>query len=264
MAKVLRINSREYKLILSADRFADREGGIEALRDLVRLLTGKLDADMEDQSELEVRRTYYLDTPARHLRQAGYALRVRFEEEDGKYKLALKHRAADRYLVGAKDLSSREDEDKLKFEEDILPAFRSVFSQSNSIWFESLPKLENLNDAAEIYPGLGDLEVPGETPLAKVNDFEAHEVFCKLCKVKFGKKPKAKLGLSFWYLTPDDRWPLIAECAFDYGNKEQNDDSFPTPVVQGANDLFRALQGQPGWFDLNATTKTRYVYEGLA
>ena len=261
-SKVRGITSREYKLILSADRFAKRRKGTTALRDLVRRLAQGLGADLEDQDEEEIRRTFYLDTAAFQLRRAGYALRVRFEEAEGKFKIALKHRDPDRYLAASKHLSSPRPDDRKKFEEDILPPFRSVFSQSNSLKLKDLPKLEDLKDAEILFPGLGALGLPGKTELVRVNGFEAHEVFCKLCKVKFGKKPKVKVGLSFWYLTPEDRWPLIAECAFDYD--ADNGDDFPIHVVEGATRLFRALQGQPGWFNFDATTKTRYVYEGIS
>ena len=261
--RILGVTSREYKLILTSDRFADRHGGAAALRQLVRLLVERLDARIDDQDEEEIRKTYYLDTAAFHLRRAGFALRIRFEKDDGKYKISLKHRTPDRYLASSKDLTSPgHEESGAKFEEDILPLFRSVFSQSNSLWFNELPKLKHLGDAAKLFPGLGSLSVSKKTDLAKVNKFKAHEVFRKLCKVKFGNRPKVKMGLSFWYYTQEDRWPLIAECAFDYDTNAG--DRFPIHVVEGANQLFRSLQSQPGWFNFQATTKTRYVYEGLS
>lgn len=261
----LAIGSREYKLILAPDRFADRSAGAAALRDLVHLLVAKLDLEIEDQEEEEIRRTYYLDTAAGHMNRAGYAFRVRFEESKNEFKIALKHRTPDRYLAASKDVTSpKQEKGSAKFEEDILPPFHSMFSQSNSLWYGKLPKLDDLDDAAKLFPGLKSLDAPNKTKLAKVNGFAAREVFRKLCTLKFkknNKKKKVKMGLSFWYHTPADRWPLIAECAFDY-EADQGDD-FPLPVVEGTNQLFKALQNQPGWFNFDATTKTRYVYDGL-
>ena len=257
------VTSREYKLILVPDRFADRRGGAAALRDLVHLFAERNGAKVEDQGGEELRRTHYLDTKAHHLRDAGFALRVRFEDDQGQYKVSLKHRTSDRYLAASKNVrSAKPKDDDPKFEEDILPPFRSVFSRSNSRWFDELPKLKDIGDAVQLFPGLSALEAPKEAELETVNSFEAHEVFRKLCKVKFKKGRKAKVGLSFWYHTPEDRWPLIAECAFDYDTDDG--DEFPIPVVEGANQLFGFLQNQPGWFNFDATTKTKYVYEGLS
>jgi len=257
------IMSREYKLILASDRFADRHGGAAALADLVHIFAERADAEVDDQDDVELRRTYYLDTNAHHLKDAGYAMRVRFEDDQLKYKVLLKHRTPDRYLAASKDVRSADPkDDDPKFEEDILPPFKSVFSRSNSRWFDELPKLDDLGDAADLFPGLAALDAPKKAALKKVNGFEAHEVFRKLCKVKFDKGLKAKVGLSFWYHAPDDRWPLIAECAFDYDTKK--DDAFPVDLVEGANRLFGFLRNQPGWFNFDATTKTRYVYDGLS
>jgi len=258
-----KITSREYKMILSSDRFDDREKGISEFMDIVRLLADQLGARVEERDSVEVRRTSYLDTPAFHLDQAGFALRIRFEEDDGRYKIALKHRTPDRYLAASKDVTSpRHAKNGAKFEEDILPKFRSLFSQSNAIWFDDLPKLDTFGRLAKLFPGLKDLEIDTKERLVTVNGFEAHEVFHKLCKLKFETKPNVKLGLSFWYHTPDSEWPLIAECAFDY--ETEKGDDFPVPVIEGTNRFFSLLQNQPGWFNLNATTKTRYVFDGLS
>ena len=123
-----------------------------------------------------------------------------------------------------------------------------------------MPEFKELGDAADLFPGL-DRIAPKKTGIEKVNGFEAHETFRKLCRVKLGIKQKLNVGLSFWYNTREDRWPLVAECAFDF-SADKGDD-FPCKTVCGANQLFELLQKQSGWFNLGATTKTAYAYEGL-
>lgn len=260
---MLGIKTREYKLILASDRFADRQAGETAFRHLLHFLVGKLDAEIDDQDEEETRRTCYLDTLAFDLQRAGFTLRVRFEEAQDEFKISLKHRAPDRYLAASQDVTSRKQkDDELKFEEDILPPFRSIFSRSNSLWFKKLPELRKFGDAVTLFPALKPF-ASQKTKLAKVNDLEAHEIFRKLCRIQIGEKQKQRLsvGLSYWYNAPGDIWPLVAECAFDCSTKKGDD--FPLPVVEGANRLFRALQQQPGWINLGATTKTAYAYENL-
>ena len=52
---------------------------------------------------------------------------------------------------------------------------------------------------------------------------------------------------------------MIAELAYDC--EAETGDDFPLAVVEGAGRLYMSLQQQPGWFDLAATTKTRFAYE---
>lgn len=258
------ITSREYKLILSADRFRDRSFGSEALQEVAVLLLEKNGARVKTQSAEETRRTWYLDTADFDLRHAGYILRIRYEDEDRKYKIALKHRTRDRLLAGDADVSSTAPKDKPKFEEDLLPPFRSIFSRSNAFKDRTLPDLDTVKDAEDVFPGLKKLAIPGKTKLEKVNGFEAQEIFRKLAKAEFDKDTEVKIGLSFWYpqgSKTDRQWPLIAECAFDFDAEKKG--NFDLKTVRGANGFFRSLQNQPGWLNLAGTTKTRFAYEGM-
>lgn len=270
-----RIKSREYKLILSASRFADRNIGIDAFRDLVVSLLEQQGADVKTQSSEEIRRTWYIDTPGFQLRRSGYVLRIRHQGTDRKeYKITLKRRSPDRYLAASADVfSSRRKKDSPKFEEDILPVFRSMFSKSNSRISDREPTFQTVSDAAQLFPGLKNLGIGKKTRLQKVNGFEAHEFFRKLAKARFGNDMKIKLGLSFWYQSrhrSKRQWPLIAECAFDYEAAPDGDDpdcigdDFPLATLRGSKTLFASLQNQHGWFDPAGTTKTRYAYEGQA
>ena len=259
----LGVRSREYKLILASDRFQDRRNGVIALRSVIGVLLQNSDCTIEDQGTEEMRRTYYVDTPQFDMRSQGFALRVRFErDEQKKYKIALKHRTPDRYIAASKGLHSTKEKSVMKFEEDILPPFRSIYSQSNSCRTKTVPKLKRFGDAVKLFPGLGTLKVNEDVKIGRVNEFEVQEVFHKLCKIRFGDHPSVKLGLSFWYQKIDDHWPLIAEFAFDYSS--DHGDLFPIPVVEETNRFFRSLYRQPGWFNLDATTKTRYAYQMFA
>lgn len=254
------IGSREYKLILNSGRFSDRGQGVAALQGVVCRLAETAGADTERQQKEERRRTHYLDTTEFHLRRSGFVVRVR--EEDGpEFKISLKHRTPDRYLAAAKDLRSSDKDDEPKFEEDILPPFHSVFSQSNSLRSGDEPKIPDVGALVGMFPGLKSQNLPARTTLEVVNHFRPVEVFVKLCKLKFDDGPKIKCGLGFWYHSDNDVWPLIAELAYDY--ETDHGDDFPLATVDGANCLFKSLQSQPGWFDLGESTKTRFAYEAM-
>jgi hypothetical protein len=257
------ITSREYKLILNSARFLDRGAASSAFQDLAGFLAGRLGGEIKRQDKEEERRTTYLDTADFSLRAAGYAFRVRFEADDDTHKLTLKYRDPDLILAEAASIETADwlNAD-IKFEEDLMPPFRSVFSRSSAVRFDDEPDTSSLEKAAEIFPALAALGLPDDTKLTIVNGFAPTEIFRKLCKIDFGTADPVKLGLSFWYAGDTATWPLIAECAFDF---EWNADQqhFDLDQVRHANDLFRLLQKQPGWFDAEATTKTRYAYEGL-
>jgi hypothetical protein len=262
------IKSREYKLILASDRFADRPKGAQAFLDIVGRFAYRAAKKFDKQFKIECpeeekRSTWYIDTADRHLDRAGFMLRVRHEEVDGQYKTAIKHRSVDRYIAASKNVSiSRKQKKTEKFEEDILPPFRSLFSRSNSVRLKNRPELNNFSDAVALFPGLRSL-ADDDTLLEKPNGFVAREVFVKLCTLQFDKgEPEVKVGLSFWYRHEDDHCPVIAECAFDYQTKKGDD--FPPATVEKSKCLFDFLQRHPDWFNPKATTKTRFVYDGAS
>lgn len=276
------VTSREYKLMLSTDRFQDRGPGIGLFFDLIKFLVDKAGGEItERQHEEERRLTSYFDTPELALRQAGYSLRLRDERAGGgKLGVNLKYRASDRYLSAAQDLSSTGEKDDPKFEEDILPPFVSKFSNSNSVKFKEDPGLSTVGKLTALFPGLGGLDLDKDVPVRKINNFTAVEIVRKLCKFKFGGEPELKAGLSFWYLEGGERgWPLVGEFSFDYDEPNGRDDAdkdkpkikddadkleqYPTTTVEGANRLFAALQGQAGWFNPSGTTKTAFALEVL-
>lgn len=260
------ITSREYKLVLRPEHFASREAGAAHIWSLVTYLATMYGGEIDEpQDKEEMRQTQYWDTPLFGLRHHGYALRLR---QDDEYKLTLKYRGRDRYVAAERDLSSPV-KSKSKFEEDILPSYRN-FSQSTSVEEEDAPKLTIFADAINYFPGLGQLPIPAETPLQLVNNFNAYEVARWIGKLRFDETATVKVCLSFWY--PSDSYsgiPLIAELSFDYDLPNRKKlkagqlESYPLPLVEGANSLFTALQKQSAWVDMNGTTKTAFAYEGF-
>ena len=256
------VTSREYKIMLTANRFKDRSQGAEEFRNLIAfLITKEGGTVIEKQNKEERRQTSYLDTPQFALRQNGFSLRLR-EEEDG-FQINLKYRDADRYVSASKDLSSS-GEGKIKFEEDIIPPFTSKFSHSNSIEKTIMPPLALMKDVTSLFPGLKKLDVDENTPIKTANNFKAIEVTRKLCKFQFGDTETVKASLSFWYLLAEKDWPLVTEFSFDYDARVAGElESYSPAVVAGASGLFRSVLNQAGWLDLTTTTKTAFALELL-
>ena len=269
------VTSREYKLILNADRFKDRFEGTQTFWNLLKFLVAKQGGQIhQEQDEEKVRRTWYLDTPGLDFRRRQFVLRVREEvdEPNKKFKATLKYRAPDRYISAGQNLSTTAQKSKTKFEEDILPPFTSKFSHSTSVKYKKTPDLAHIERVASLFPGVAALNIATGTPVEKVNGFEANEIARWVGQLKFEREPLVKLCLSFWYLIGTEivkELPLIVEFSFDYDAAEETHDDpsqleqFPSPVVTGAYRLFKTLQRQSDWIKSNATTKTAYAYEAL-
>ena len=265
----LQLTSREYKLMLNADRFQDRNQGSQIFLGLIEFLIKKEGGRIiEVQNKEERRQTSYLDTFELALYQNGFALRLREESKtDGGFQINLKYRAPDRYISASQDLSSPAG-DQTKFEEDIMPPFISKFSHSTTVETNKTPDLSNMEKVASFFPGLRRLDIDGNVGVRTVNEFKAAEVVRKLCKFQFGEPPTIKACLSFWYLTDENTWPLVGEFSFDYdaidsGTGRDRLETYPSAVVEGTNRFFRALQSQASWLDLNRTTKTAFALEGI-
>ena len=258
------VTSREYKLMLNAHRFKDRQQGAEEFLEIITSLIEKEGGEFKTQKDEDKRQTSYLDTPQFALRQNGFSLRLR-EEKPDEFQINLKYRDADRYASAGKDLSASSG-GKIKFEEDILPPFVSKFSHSNSIKRAERPTLNVIKEVTALFPGLKELGIDENTPVTTANKFTALEITRKLCKFQFEKTEELKASLSFWYLLKDTHWPLVAEFSFDYdlANKVEGQlESYSPAVVKGASAFFRSVQNQGGWLDLTPTTKTAFALEAL-
>ncbi len=268
----LYITSREYKLMLEANRFQNRAKGVAAFWAMVNCLIEKtptandINPGSTDTPKKE-RLTWYLDTPAQSLNKNNFVLRLREEEEEGEtfYKVTLKYRSPDRFISAAPNLECTKAGSKTKFEEDVVPFFSSKFSHSTSIELDKLPLLQTIGDVVKLFPGIKDLKLPQDVRIKTVNGFTAHELVYHPGKFYLGKdneRTKIKCALSFWYLlSKKDRYPLVAEFSFDYDRDER--EGFPLTVAQGSKYLFTALQKQSGWLNPDATTKTAYAYSGF-
>ena len=263
------ISSREYKLILNADRFKDRQSGTEAFWELIERLVEKLGGKSEKKSKEEERQTYYLDTVGLVLYQQGFILRVREEQPDVS-KITLKYRHADRYLSASQDLSAT-DKGDCKFEEDILANAISKFSHSVSIKKKKPWSLENeiktLDDVIKLFPGLKVLDSCNNAKVRIVNDFKVHEIACKLGYIDFDNgQTEIKAVLNFWYLDKKDRFPLVVEFSFGYADLTKESvpnqlEQFPIEVVEKTYLWFKTLSKQMGWVSGSAMTKTSYAYQ---
>lgn len=259
------ITSREYKLILNADRFVDCQLGIDSFWQLIEFLVKRQQGRSNKDVKTKKRKTRYLDTADFQLYRQKFILRVR-KEGKNKTKITLKYRHTDRYLSASQNLSCQnlpgDATSECKFEEDILASSLSNFSHSVSIKTKSKPPVKTIDDAIALFPGLGKLGISAGTQLTIVNQFIAHEFSYNLGYLDFDNgKTKIKAILNFWYLSEQKDFPsikdfpLVVEFSFDY------DANQPLHIVEQSQHFFEALKKQVDWISQEAVTKTAYAYK---
>ena len=165
------------------------------------------------------------------LRNNVYVFRERVEVGadigDEEREVTLKFRHPDRYLSGGRNMATADGRrSKTKFEEDIKPPFRSLFSHSTKQSIKSQQRLRKMSDIAGMFPDLNktiDCFTPNET-ITAVGGFRAREVVITGSDFQIGRDPtvKAECALIVWY---DDAVSLtdlvVAEFSFRYRDKDE-------------------------------------------
>src|SRR5262245_10523202 len=134
---IMRIESREYKVIVDSSAFAELDAALSDIRDdladLARSIGLDIDVDFDVKDPKE-RSILFLDTPDHTMRLNGLLLRQRVKRKNGKTEYTLKCRSEDRYVAAGADVrAGRGFDSDAKFEEDIGVPFVSRFSRSNTV-----------------------------------------------------------------------------------------------------------------------------------
>ena len=259
-----RVDSKEYKLLLRVEQFADRTKGVNQFWSGVLGVAEQIQLPVSgSMTKLKERRVRFLDTKDFCLwKKYHFIFRERIDlESDGteekRKKVTLKYRAEDIDAAAAIDVSSttgKKREEKL--EEDISPPRVSKFSKSGSTEIKTKKKLKKVSDMADAFPVLKELPIQDKKVLT-VNGFQAHEIKIEGVEVTLNGEHKAEASFSFWYDQKADGSLLAAEFSFDY----EVGPGVAATVDQRADCFFAAIQNKLNeWIDKNAKTKTHIAY----
>ncbi len=263
------VGSREYKLMLSAAKFAGDEAKLNEAagalwRDLVGIVVPSAVAvSGTEDIERKRRSVQFFDTEDNWLRSQDYVVRRRVDLEADEHELTLKFRHPDRYISQGRDMKPAEEFSvDMKFEEDIKPRFQSLYSFSSSVVVKPDSAVETLKDVCTLFPGLADAlpDLPKSAPLRAVGGFTAHERVIKGTTFQIRKDPEVhgECSLTLWYAEAEGEQPLVAEFSFKY---EDDKEDYTAAMARRAYDAFIAIQEQLGdWIDAESMTKTAYVY----
>jgi hypothetical protein len=209
------------------------------------------------------REVRFFDTDGHWLRQNDYVVRERTDLDSNERQLTLKFRHPDRFYSQDRSMEpAKEFDHDMKFEEDIKPAFQSLYSYSSCVVLKDKMTVESLGQVGELYPGLAKAvdEFPKDAALQQVGGFTAYETVVKGTSFQIHKEPEllAACSLTLWYADETDEKPLVAEFSFKYEDKKEN---FSGKAANRAYKSYIAMQEQlKGWIDSKSMTKTAYVY----
>lgn len=270
MARRTDVTSREYKVMLRTHRF---DGDEEALRSGVAAFwaaigdaLAPLDIPTEGAFDtVKARRLIrFFDTQDHALNSDRYIFREREDVATGEREVTLKFRHADRYVAADRSMAPMDSaESKTKFEEDVKPPFVSVFSLSTTQALESGRALAQIQDVADLFPGLPEelAAFDPDEPLVLVSDFVAREVVLEGASVLLGKRDiSAECAIVAWYDEGEgDTTPVVVEFSFKYGDGQED---YRGSVARDAYDILGVLQQSLNdWVDPEPKTKTAFVYD---
>lgn len=269
----VRIESREYKLLIDHTLFRYRKEAVEEIWREIRQASKTLPAIRieGDLKEADPRMVRFLDTPDFTLRRSGLQLRQRWGAEQS--EISLKCRSEDLFLAAGTDVGPAKGlKSKTKFEEDIAPPFLCRFSHSAKVEFTRSGDSKKppaapatVAEAARFFPIIGKLNsdertLQPEIAIRTVHGIEVRETVWESETIEIrmdeDERPlKASFAAILWTRGRDET-PVIAELSFRI---KIAGDSLSRSAAAGARSLYRALQGLDR-FRSDARTKTEYVY----
>ena len=272
----MQLASREYKLILKANNFTDKEKGrkeiIDMLKNHFEKNKGKFTAI---DKKAEKKKVGYLDTQTHDLnKRYNFLLWIREEyDEGGKikgYDITFKNRNSNKTEAASFDLSGFQENSNFKFEEhkfeeDIITPFESKFSISTKFKSKEYPKLDTYKNITDIFPNL-NLDILENERLLKVNRVKVNEFSYDLGNIEYHDAMDGGMQLGIWY--DSSKLPIIAEFDIDVKAKdltnsdEIQSNEFPPSKIHEINEFYMVLQGEKSIVDLDTSkTKTQYVYD---
>ncbi len=209
-------DSRELKLLMQTDVFADRADGYARCWATVKDLAAEMGVQVieaEDPFAEGVRKVMYLDTHSGRLAQENRSLRLRVKLKDGKLEekvdLNLKYRRSGVDAVPSDAVTAAAGiKASFSHEEDVAGFTGGVVGQNSSatsiactIKGVAAEKLagNTLAVYAEYFPSLAALRIPLDSQLNMVGDIAIREHKVTPGELDFGQGMSTEVDMSVWY-----------------------------------------------------------------
>ncbi len=274
------VGSRECKILLRIDRFADLAAGLKSFWSLVETAARgegmAVTAAAQPTALVKTRFLAFYDTAGFDLYRRGYMLRRRAgsladvvpprppRPGRGKFDLTLKFRSRDLLLDQLAVIQAAGSYDgETKVEEDVVAgpaAIRKVYSLSSKVSLKKHPGA-HLRDYLPVYPGLARLGLPKEAAITPVRDVFVREDLAYPGRINLDGVTGAEATFSVWSRTTESR-PFVVEFSFQYdvarpGQLNQN----VYRAGEAADRLLRAIQKAGADWISTGQTKTAMIYQ---
>ena len=226
------LNSSEYKLLLSADKFDNPLIGFKNYWEIVKKVAKNHNISVVEKTNpftLKHKEVSFFDTEQRELRKAGFLIRQKVKYENGNkkpgFEYGVKYRQTEPENALAVDLSLNTGytpkDETIELESDIVYFSRNgetnetTYSISNSTVLNNAPEMR-LGSFADIYPALGKLGIPETAPLTKIAGVSADEWMIIPGKLDFGDGLFGRVDITVWIIPTQDGELRIPEFSFDH------------------------------------------------
>ena len=226
------LNSSEYKLLLSADKFDNPLIGFKNYWEIVKKVAKNHNISVVEKTNpftLKHKEVSFFDTEQRELRKAGFLIRQKVKYENGNkkpgFEYGVKYRQTEPENALAVDLSLNTGytpkDETIELESDIVYFSRNgetnetTYSISNSTVLNNAPEMR-LGSFADIYPVLGKLGIPETAPLTKIAGVSADEWMITPGKLDFGDGLFGRVDITVWIIPTQDGELRIPEFSFDH------------------------------------------------
>ena len=274
-AKTNKLNSSEYKLLLSADKFDDPLTGFKNYWKIVKTVAknqGIKVIEKEQPLELKHKEISFFDTESLALRKAGFLIRQKVKYENGHkkpgFEYGVKYRQTDPTDALAVDLILNNGytpkSETIELESDVVYFSRNsrstetTYSVSNSILLDEAPEMR-LGAFSDIYPVLGELGIPETTPLIKVAGVSADEWMVVPGKLDFGDGLYGRVDMTVWIVPTTAGEQKIPEFSFDHSFIDGR--QYEQTAMGRCKDFMLRLQEyDPDWV-VPGTLKAAFLFE---
>ncbi len=264
------IKYREYKLLLSAEKFHKRNSfhkfwkiAHHAAKTLGVHLS-KVDSEQSPQ----IREVVFFDTPHFKLYNAGFILRKRTFYKHGlpenHHELVLKFRHPDKATAAAVDvrpllpcIHTIKFKEEILLPHDNLPGMRLIYSHNCELDTPNILLTQKVEVISNAFPALKTVGANPKATMAPVHGVSIAEYLFELGVLDFGGHLTAKCNVAVWRVRSTDA-PLVAEFAFQL--KFDRPEAMHKKPRELSEHFYSALQGRASDWIERGTTKTALVY----
>jgi len=264
------IQSREYKLLLKPERFADEDDFHKFYKHIHQVAKGiGVHLEKSEKHEPHMREVVFYDTPHFKLYTDGFILRKRTFFKKGhpepNFELTIRYRHPEAKVAAAVDMHPLLPcIHTVEFKEEILqlkdqPAgMRMLYANDCKLDTPNVILTQRFETISQVFPALRRVHSANpKATMGIVNDVTVDETLVHLGEIDFGGKAQCKPSVVTWRNRSTDR-DMIAE--FGYQLRFEGLASLQRKPRELSEQFFKTIQLECAAWVALGTTKTAMVY----